>query len=200
MAFTFLYWLRFEVYCSGCFVQWFGFHIFPSKMSANKSNYRLWVAYFMGPSCIIFSQYGLFHWDMQKSLELIAVVQTRRTIFWGKEKKKTKRDRQAKLPKEILNPWQTLLAPTWSGWKLCTLVPPLKANSSGKKRKKEQNVFLPTHAFLHNRLFTLHRLSMGVLPHAGLSQFCPEAKQVMKDTVPLPFPRSNLLFILQPVY
>lgn len=126
MAFTFLCCLRFEVYCSDCSIHWFAFHIFPSKMSANKSNYRLWVAYLMGPGCIIFSQYVLLHWDMQKPLELFAVVQTRRTIF-------EKRDRQAKLPKEILNPWQTLLATTWSRWKICTLIPPLKADSSGKR-------------------------------------------------------------------
>lgn len=66
--------------------------------------------------------------------------------------------------------------------------------------KKRRNLLLPTHSSLHNKLFTLHRLIMGVLLHAGLSQFCPEAKQDMKDSTPLPFPRSNLLCILQPVY
>lgn len=46
-----------------------------SQMFASKSNWRLWVA------CLTDPQYGLLHWDTQKSLKLFAVVQTCRTVF-----------------------------------------------------------------------------------------------------------------------
>lgn len=90
-------------------------------MSANKSNYRLWVAYLMGPGIIILSQHDLLHGDTQKSLDLFAIAQVSRRNSSGKEKKKKKIGRQAKLPKEISNPWQTLLVTIWNRWKICIL-------------------------------------------------------------------------------
>lgn len=65
----------------------------------------------VGPSIIILSQHDLLHRNMQESLDLLAIAQmSRRNLV--ENKKKT--DRQAKLPKEISNPWQTLLATIWS--------------------------------------------------------------------------------------
>lgn len=53
----------------------------------------------MIPGCIMLSQYGVLHWDMQKSLELFAVVQTHRTIFFEEKKPKHQKTPTNQQPK-----------------------------------------------------------------------------------------------------
>lgn len=145
-------------------------------MFANKSNCRLWVAYLMDLACCTETHRSPWNYlQLYKCAEQFLKRWTR------------------KLPRDFKSLW-----PLHGAGKKSVLLSHLKRQILQEKQQQRQKNYSCLHVLSHET-DSWHYTDWS-WQHCPMLvyQFCPEVKLDMKDTVPLPFLRSSLVFIPWP--